>query len=63
MWFGNFLPKHKNFKNIKSDIRNIDKIKVGSVDVIIHLASVANDPMSDLKKLKWEVGRLELLNC
>ena len=66
MWFGNFLPKHKNLKNIKSDIRNIDKIKLGSVDVIIHLASVANDPMSDLNEsLSWEVGTLgtfKLLN-
>ncbi len=66
MWFGNFLPKHKNLKNIKSDIRNIDKIKIGSVDVIIHLASVANDPMSDLNEsLSWEVGALgtfKLLN-
>lgn len=66
MWFGNFLPNHKNLKNIKSDIRDIDKIKLGSVDVIIHLASVANDPMSDLNEsLSWEIGALgtfKLLN-
>ena len=63
MWFGNFLPKHKNLKNIKSDIRNIDKIKLGSVDVIIHLASVANDPMSDLNELKLGSRWLGTLNC
>ena len=66
MWFGNFLPKHRNLKNIKLDIRDIDKIKINSVDTIIHLASIANDPMSDLdESLSWEVGALgtfKLLN-
>ena len=65
-WFGNFLPKHKNLKNINININDIDKIKIKGVDTIIHLASIANDPMVELKKnLSWEtsaLGTLKLLN-
>lgn len=59
-WFGNFLPKNKNLKNYKEDIRFFDYRKVKSkIDYIIHLASIANDPMSDLdKNLSWETSLL-----
>ena len=58
-WFGNFLPKHKNLKNKKFNISEIDKISLKGVDCIIHLASIANDPMSDLdKNLSWETSAL-----
>ncbi len=59
MWFGNFLQKNKNLKIIKQDIRNIDNLAMEDVDVIIHLANVANDPCADLNpKLSWEVNAL-----
>lgn len=59
MWFGNFLQDHKNLKIIKQDIRNIDDLTMEDVDVVIHLANVANDPCGDLSsKLTWEVNAL-----
>ncbi len=59
MWFGNFLPDHKNLKIFKQDIRNIDSLSMEDVDVVIHLANVANDPCGDLSsKLTWEVNAL-----
>ena len=62
-WFGNYLVKHKNLKNIKLDINDIEKIDLKNVNTIIHLASIANDPMADLdKNLSWEVSALGTLN-
>ena len=65
-WFGNFLKKHKNLKNIKMDINNINKVSLKGVSTIIHLASIANDPMADLNKnLIWEtsaLGTFRLIN-
>ncbi len=59
MWFGNFLEKNKNLSIYKNDIRNIDKINFKGVNTIIHLASIANDPMSELdKNLSWETSSL-----
>lgn len=58
-WFGNYLPNHKNLQNLNIDIRDIDKINMDGVDVIIHLANIANDPAVDLNPtLSWEVNVL-----
>jgi nucleoside-diphosphate-sugar epimerase len=58
-WFGNFLPKHKNLKVYKMDIRNINHDIFNNLTTVIHLASISNDPSSDLDpKLAWEVGAL-----
>ena len=58
-WFGNFLPKNKKLKNIKMDISEIDKMPLKGVECIIHLASIANDPMAELdKNLSWETSAL-----
>ena len=58
-WFGNFLPKHKNLKNIKSDVSNIEKLNLKNIYAVIHLASIANDPMAELdKNLSWETSAL-----
>lgn len=58
-WFGNYLPKHKNLIVIKKDIRNINKSYFNKVDTVFHLASISNDPSSELNpKLSWEVGPL-----
>jgi len=59
MWFGNFLHDHKNLKIIQQDIRNIDELCISDVDVVIHLANIANDPCGDLNpKLSWEINAL-----
>lgn len=58
-WFGNYLEPHPNLSVIKGDIRNIDSVPLDSVDCIIHLSSIANDPCSDLDPLlTWEVSAL-----
>ena len=58
-WFGNFLPQHKNLKNLKLDIRQIDKINFIGIDAIVHLAGVANDPSAELnEKLSWDINVL-----
>jgi nucleoside-diphosphate-sugar epimerase len=58
-WFGNFLPKHERLLNIKQDIRYFKFDIKKKVDAIIHLASIANDPMADLdKNLSWEISLL-----
>jgi nucleoside-diphosphate-sugar epimerase len=59
MWFGNFLGNHDRLRVVKGDVRDIDWALLKDVDVIIHLASVANDPCGDLDpKLTWEISAL-----
>ncbi|MGB0372059.1 MAG: NAD-dependent epimerase/dehydratase family protein [Opitutales bacterium] len=59
MWFGNFLASHENLTVIEADIRDTDKVPMEGVDVVLHLANVANDPCADLdSKLNWEVNAL-----
>ena len=63
MWFGDFLKPNKNLKKIKLDIRNLNKISLKNIDTIIHLAAIANDPMSELDhSLSWEIGTLSTFN-
>jgi nucleoside-diphosphate-sugar epimerase len=58
-WFGNFLPAHPNLTVIREDIRQADRLPMAGVDVVMHLANIANDPCSDLNsKLNWEVNAL-----
>ena len=53
------LKKHKNLKVIKGDIRDFDKLNIKNIDVIIHLANVANDPTVELNpNLSWEINVL-----
>jgi nucleoside-diphosphate-sugar epimerase len=56
-WFGNYLKPHSNLIVIKKDIRTLDYTVLEGIDCIIHLASIANDPCSELDaKLSWEIG-------
>lgn len=58
-WFGNFLKPHPKLTVVKEDIRNTDKIPMEGMDVVMHLANIANDPCSDLNsKMNWEVNAL-----
>lgn len=61
-WFGDYLPKNKNLINIKDEIGNIAKYKINKIDCVIHLASVANDPMALIdKNLSWETSALQTM--
>lgn len=58
-WFGNYLQPHQNLMVLKADIREPNPHWFHQVDAVIHLASVSNDPCSDLNpKLSWEIGPL-----
>lgn len=58
-WFGNHLTDQPGLTVIQGDVRHIDTVPLEGVDAIIHLASVANDPCSDLDpKLTWEISCL-----
>jgi len=58
-WFGNHLRPHPALEVVQGDVRNIEEINLDGIDVIIHLASVANDPCGDLDpKLTWEISCL-----
>ncbi|MCG8528538.1 MAG: SDR family oxidoreductase [Opitutales bacterium] len=58
-WFGNFLDEHPNLTIFKGDICNVDEIPMEGINVVFHLANVANDPCADLdSKLNWEVNAL-----
>ena len=64
--FGNYLKKKKKFFIIKSNILNINNLDIKKkIHTIIHLSSIANDPMADLHpNLSWEtssLGTLELM--
>ncbi len=54
-WFGDFLGENKNLNKIKLNINSLEEHHVKDHDIIIHLASIANDPSSLLNsKLSWE---------
>ncbi len=58
-WFGNFLKKNRNLNIVKKDILNCTLKDLKGIKTIIHLASVANDPASNLDpKLTWEISCL-----
>ena len=59
-WFGKNLQKHPNLEIIKLDIRDLEAKHLDSVDSVIHLANIANDPGVELNPtLSWEVNVLE----
>ena len=58
-WFGNYLIPRKNLKIKKIDIRDHEKIPLQGVDIVVHLANIANDPSVELNaRLSWEVNVL-----
>ncbi len=58
-WFGNHLKPHPNLQVLKEDVRNTDAIPLDGVEVILHLANIANDPGVELNPtLSWEVNVL-----
>ena len=58
-WFGNYLQPHPNLTVLKQDVQDVDKTPLESVDTIIHLANIANDPGVELNPtLSWEINVL-----
>lgn len=58
-WFGNYLEKKDGLEIINSDVRDLNELELEGCGAVFHLASVANDPCSDLSpKLAWEVSTL-----
>lgn len=58
-WFGNYLSNHENLTVIKEDTRNTEELNLDGIQVIIHLANIANDPSVELNPhLSWEVNVL-----
>jgi len=61
-FFGNFLPKDKNLKNIKMNVGDIKEVHLKKIDTIIHLASISNDPAALINpKITWETNVLYTL--
>ncbi len=59
LWFGNHLEEHPRLTVIQADVRDVEKLPFEGIDIIIHLANIANDPTGDLdSKLTWEVNVL-----
>jgi nucleoside-diphosphate-sugar epimerase len=56
LWFGNNLIKNKNIKVIKTDIRNIEKIKINGFYAVIHLANIAMESAEVDPKISWDVN-------
>ncbi len=58
-WFGNYLEAHPRLQILQEDVRNTEKIPMDGVNVVIHLANIANDPSVELNpSLSWEVNVL-----
>lgn len=58
-WFGNYLHPHRNLVYEKKDIRSLNCSDFADIDIVIHLANIANDPAVDLNPtLSWEVNVL-----
>tara|TARA_B100001250_G_scaffold394796_2_gene399093 strand:+ start:1824 stop:2804 length:981 start_codon:yes stop_codon:yes gene_type:complete len=52
MIYGDTLPKHKNLKIFKNDIRDSKNLEsaLKNVEIVIHLACISNDPSFELDK-------------
>lgn len=62
-WFGNYLNNIVNLKVKKKDIRDLKNTDFKNIDVVIHLANIANDPAVELNEtLSWDVNVLASIN-
>ena len=58
------LPKHKNLKIFKGDIRNVNLLKeiIPGHDCLIHLACISNDPSFELNPKLGKSINLDVLS-
>ena len=60
--FGGYLPKHKNLKNLKLCVSQVNENILKGVDTVMHLAAISNDPAAILNsKITWETNVLYTL--
>ncbi len=60
--FGDYLPKHKNLKNLKLCVSQVNENTLKGVDTVMHLAAISNDPAAILNsKITWETNVLYTL--
>tara|TARA_B110000483_G_C18179202_1_gene536258 strand:+ start:1570 stop:2517 length:948 start_codon:yes stop_codon:yes gene_type:complete len=60
--FGDYLPKHKNLKNLKLCVSQVNENILKGVDTVMHLAAISNDPAAILNsKITWETNVLHTL--
>jgi len=60
-WFRCSLSPHPRLKLIEADFAGVTRRQLEGIELVIHLASVANDPSGDLDpKLTWETNVLGL---
>jgi nucleoside-diphosphate-sugar epimerase len=58
-WFGSFIPSHPALKITKKTIETINKDDLRGIQVVMHLANVANDPSVEINPtFSWEVNVL-----
>jgi nucleoside-diphosphate-sugar epimerase len=58
-WFGNFLSDHPALRITKKTIEKINGDDLRNIEVVIHLANVANDPSVEINPtFSWEVNVL-----
>jgi nucleoside-diphosphate-sugar epimerase len=58
-WFGYSFQEHPDLHVIQSDFSSLTPGNLAGIDIVIHLASVANDPAGDLNaKVTWETNVL-----
>lgn len=66
MWFGNYISDSSAVRFVQGDLRKFDEDMLAGVDVVVHLANIANDPSVDLNpSLSWDVNvvsSMELLD-
>jgi len=61
--FGDKLIKHKNLKNLKMSVGELNQKLLKKIDAVIHLAAISNDPAALLNsKITWETNVLETLH-
>jgi len=60
--YGDVFEKHENLYEVKGDVRDLDLLEKSmvSVDAVIHLACISNDPSFELNP---ELGRSINLDC
>jgi len=62
-WFGNFLPSISGIEVIKKFVLDLVSTDFNSINSIIHLANIANDPSAELDpSLSWETNVLDFMH-
>jgi len=62
-WFGNFLVPSDQIEIRRKSIRELEMSDFDSIDSVIHLANIANDPSVELNpNLSWETNVLDFMH-